>query len=139
MYQLKTKADFDSAHFLAGYEGKCSNIHGHRWKIEVQVNQETLEPEGQIRGMIVDFGKLKKDLTSLADELDHSLIYEKGTLKEKTVEALLDEGFRLIPVDFRPTAEEFAHYFYQKMTEKGYHVHSATVYETPNNCASYYE
>ena len=139
MYQLKTKADFDSAHFLAGYEGKCSNIHGHRWKIEVQVNQESLETEGQIRGMIVDFGKLKKDLNSLADELDHSLIYERGTLKEKTVDALIEEGFRLIPVDFRPTAEEFAHYFYKKMSEKGYHVHVATVYETPNNCASYYE
>lgn len=43
MYQLTTHASFDSAHFLSGYEGKCSNIHGHRWKLEVTVQSETLE------------------------------------------------------------------------------------------------
>ena len=41
MYQLTTHASFDSAHFLSGYEGKCSNIHGHRWKLEVTVQSET--------------------------------------------------------------------------------------------------
>ena len=56
MYQLTTHASFDSAHFLSGYEGKCSNIHGHRWKLEVTVQSETLEQTGQIRGMVVDFG-----------------------------------------------------------------------------------
>ena len=48
MYQLTTHASFDSAHFLSGYEGKCSNIHGHRWKLEVTVQSETLEQTGQI-------------------------------------------------------------------------------------------
>ena len=37
MYRLETNASFDSAHFLKGYQGKCSNIHGHRWKVEVAV------------------------------------------------------------------------------------------------------
>ena len=37
MYTLKTNASFDSAHFLAGYEGKCSNIHGHHWTVEIEV------------------------------------------------------------------------------------------------------
>ena len=32
MYILKTSASFDSAHFLAGYTGKCANLHGHRWE-----------------------------------------------------------------------------------------------------------
>ena len=62
MYQLTTHASFDSAHFLSGYEGKCSNIHGHRWKLEVTVQSETLEQTGQIRGMVVDFGQLKDDI-----------------------------------------------------------------------------
>ena len=74
MYQLTTHASFDSAHFLSGYEGKCSNIHGHRWKLEVTVQSETLEQTGQIRGMVVDFGQLKDDIKKLADEFDHSLI-----------------------------------------------------------------
>ena len=42
MYILKTEASFDSAHFLAGYNGKCSNLHGHRWKIVLEVQTEEL-------------------------------------------------------------------------------------------------
>ena len=37
MYSLKTNSSFDSAHFLASYEGKCRNLHGHRWTVEVEV------------------------------------------------------------------------------------------------------
>ena len=122
MYQLTTHASFDSAHFLSGYEGKCSNIHGHRWKLEVTVQSETLEQTGQIRGMVVDFGQLKDDIKKLADEFDHSLIIEDGTLKEKTVEALKEENFKMIFVDFRPTAESFAKYFYDRVKEIGYDV-----------------
>ena len=55
MYFLKTEAAFDSAHFLYGYEGKCSNIHGHRWKIEVTVQNAFLQRNGQKKGMIMDF------------------------------------------------------------------------------------
>ena len=40
-------------------------------------------------------------------------------------------------VPVRPTAEHFAEYFYQRMTACSYTVAEATVYETPNNCASY--
>ena len=43
MYQLKTEADFDSAHFLSGYTGKCSNIHGHRWHVEIEIESRKLE------------------------------------------------------------------------------------------------
>ena len=122
MYTLKTKSSFDSAHFLSGYVGKCANIHGHRWVVEIEAGSEKLQAEGNNRGMIVDFSKLKDDLFKLTDELDHSLIIEKGTLKEKTVEALKDENFRMIEVSFRPTAENFAKYFFDEMTVRGYRV-----------------
>nr|WP_300305369.1 6-carboxytetrahydropterin synthase QueD [uncultured Anaerostipes sp.] len=139
MYQLTTHASFDSAHFLSGYEGKCRNLHGHRWKLEVTVSSENLVREGQIRGMIVDFGELKKDVKNLADEFGHCLIIEKGTLKEKTMEALTEEEFKIIQVDFRPTAENFARYFYERMQKAGYKVSLVKVYETPNNMAGYGE
>ena len=137
MYTLQASASFDSAHFLKGYEGKCSNIHGHRWKVEVTVASEELAKEGQIRGMVVDFKTLKEALNQLADELDHSLVIEEGSLKEKTMEALQEEEFRIVEVAFRPTAENFAEYFYDAMEEKGYQVVLVKVYETPNNCAGY--
>jgi 6-pyruvoyltetrahydropterin/6-carboxytetrahydropterin synthase len=77
---LRTKASFDSAHFLWGYEGKCRNIHGHRWTVEIEVYDNQLIENGQEKGMVVDFGSLKKDLKGIADNLDHCLIIEKGSL-----------------------------------------------------------
>lgn len=137
MYTIKAKQSFDSAHFLYGYEGKCRNIHGHRWTIEAEVYSETIQQEGPFRGMIVDFGDLKRDLKETADYFDHALIIERGSLKDTTLKALLDENFRVIEMDFRPTAENLARYVYDKISEKGYRVRCAVVYETPDNCAAY--
>lgn len=139
MYCLTTEQSFDAAHFLKGYEGKCRNLHGHRWRVLVTISEEQLEQDGQCRGMIVDFGKLKQDLKTEADALDHCLIIEKDSLKSSTLQALLEEEFKIVTVDFRPTAEHFSKYFYDKMKQRGYHVQSVTVYETPNNCAQYRE
>ena len=69
---------FDSAHFLAGYDGKCSNLHGHRWRIVMEAKAEKLHEEGQLRGMVTDFGDIRRDLKELADFYDHALIYESG-------------------------------------------------------------
>ncbi len=139
MYSLKTEHSFDSAHFLKGYNGKCSNIHGHRWRVIIEVMDSRVGDDGQTRGMIVDFATLKEEVRKEADALDHCLIIEKGTLKQNTYEALKEEGFSMIEMPFRPTAENFAKYFYDLFIEKGYNVRCATVYETPNNCATYYE
>ena len=137
MYTLKTSAAFDSAHFLKGYNGKCANIHGHRWTIEVRAGSDTLIDNGEKRGMVIDFGDLKKEVRALADSFDHALIVEKDSLKPKTTQALSEEGFRIIEVGFRPTAENFARYFYDLLIDRKLPVTRVTVYETPDNCASY--
>ena len=139
MYQLKAKAAFDSAHFLSGYKGKCANLHGHRWTIEVIEEQEDLQTEGVCRGMLIDFGDLKKALWALADFYDHALIYEEGSLRQTTVQALQEESFRLIPVPFRPTAECFAKHFFHQLQQQNLPVKRVIVYETPDNCAAYEE
>ncbi len=89
--------------------------------------------------MVVDFGDIKKDVKKLLDYYDHSLIIERDTLKPKTLECLLDEEFKIIEIDFRPTAENFSYFFYKEIEKKGYSVKKATVYETPNNSATYSE
>lgn len=137
MYYLKTSAAFDSAHFLSGYEGKCANIHGHHWVIEAVISGDTLQESGVQRGMLVDFGDIKHEVRALADSFDHALIYEKNTLMQSTIEALCAENFRLIPIPFRPTAENFAKHFFTILKEKGIPLKSVTVYETPENCAAY--
>ncbi len=139
MYGLKTSAAFDSAHFLKDYNGKCANIHGHRWVIEAEISGEELQNDGEKRGMLLDFSDFKASLKSLADEFDHALIIEINSLKENTLNALKDEGFRVIEVPFRPTAENFARYFYQRLSSNRLPVNVVTVYETPQNCACYKE
>jgi len=63
---------FDAAHYLPGYVGKCANMHGHSWTLEVEV-------EGLIQhdGMVVDFAVLKKVVNdAVVGRLDHQLLNE---------------------------------------------------------------
>lgn len=137
MYLLKTERSFDAAHFLKGYRGKCSNLHGHRWRVVIEVQSSSLICDGQLRDMVVDFKTLKKDLKEVTEYFDHSLIYEEGSLKPATIAALNAENFRMVSVKGRPTAENLAAYFCSMMQQKGYDVYTAAVYETPDNCAVY--
>ena len=130
---------FDSAHFLSGYEGKCSNLHGHRWRVVARIAMDELNKEGQTRDMVIDFGDFKSALKKLTDALDHSFIFETGSLKERTVAALKDEGFLLHEVPFRPTAEQFSRYFYEQLKGLNFPVYDISVYETPTNCSTYRE
>lgn len=138
MYQLTTEHSFDSAHFLAGYDGKCGNLHGHRWRVLLTVQSETLREDRQQKGMCVDFAELKKDLRTELDALGHVLIIEQDSLRESTMKALQEEKFQVVEMPFRPTAENFARYFYELFTLKGYPVAKVEVYETPNNSAVYF-
>ncbi|QUH24532.1 6-carboxytetrahydropterin synthase QueD [Serpentinicella alkaliphila] len=139
MFILKTEHHFDSAHFLHNYEGKCSNIHGHRWNVVIEVQSEALVAGGQLDGMVVDFGDLKRDVKEMVDYFDHALIIQSGTMREETLLCLKEDGFTIIEVDFRPTAENFSLFFYNSMKDKGYNVKRSTVYETPTNSATYEE
>ena len=129
MHILTTEASFDAAHFLTNYEGKCKNIHGHRWKVQISIYGELNN------GMLVDFGILKNDLKNLCDYFDHSFIVEKNSLKKELYD-MLREQFLIRDVDFRTTAENFSKYFYDELSKK-YNVYEVLVYETPTNCARY--
>ncbi len=137
MYYLKSEQSFDAAHFLKDYDGKCSNLHGHCWRVVAQIKGEALSDERQTRGMLTDFSVLKAALKELCDAFDHSLIYEKDSLKPSTLAAFEDEQFKVSEVAFRPTAENFAKFFYENLSKKGFDVHRIEVYETANNCAAY--
>ena len=137
MYKIKTSASFDSAHFLAGYEGKCSNIHGHHWVVEASFSGPELIQDGTQRDMLIDFSDIKKEVRGIAKSFDHALICEVNSLKPATMQALKDENFCIIEVPFRPTAENFSRYFFQLLNEKSLPVCSVSVYETPKNCATY--
>lgn len=137
MYKLKTESSFDAAHFLTDYHGKCENLHGHRWRVVAYLAQEELCSSGTHKDMVVDFGEFKTAVRALTEELDHSFVVEEGSLMDKTLECMEEEGFFLTILPFRTTAENLARYFYDRLAEKGLPVDQVDVYETPNNCAIY--
>lgn len=137
MYQLKTEAAFDSAHFLTDYYGKCENLHGHRWRVTVYIGADELQTEGTMKDMVVDFGVFKRAVRALADELDHTFLVEEGSLAPATLAALEGEGFSLTILPFRTTAENLATYFCDRLRDGGLPVTQVDMYETPNNCAIY--
>ena len=137
MFGLKTEGAFDSAHFLTDYYGKCENLHGHRWRVEVTLGQDELQTEGTMRDMVLDFGVFKKAVRDAAEELDHVFLVEEGSLAPATIAALEGEGFSLKILPFRTTAENLAHWFFDKLTAQGLPVIEVEVDETPNNRAFY--
>jgi 6-pyruvoyltetrahydropterin/6-carboxytetrahydropterin synthase len=139
MYSLQAEATFDAAHFLQGHEGACRNLHGHRWLVRVEICGEDLQQVGTERGMLLDFAAVKRELRELAAGFDHKFIYEAGSLRPQTVSALLAEDFALVELPFRPTAEELARWFYRALRERGVAAAKVWVFETPENCAAYWE
>ncbi len=137
MYGLKTEASFDSAHFLTDYYGKCENLHGHRWRVVVYLEQESLQSDGTMKDMVLDFGVFKRAVRAVADSIDHTFLVEEGSLAPATIEALEAEGFSLTLFPFRTTAENLAHWFCDQLVAQGLPVSQVDCYETPNNCAIY--
>lgn len=139
MYSMKVESTFDSAHFLKNHDGECANIHGHRWRVVAVLQSEKLIAEGPKEGMILDFADLKVDLNRLTTEFDHTFVVQEGSLMGKTVDALQEEGFKIVFIDFRMTAENLAKYFFDQLKSLSYPVVSIEIFESPKNCAIYSE
>lgn len=137
MYGLKTESAFDAAHFLSDYDGKCENLHGHRWRVIAWTEVDELQTSGQEKDMVVDFGDFKRALRSLVAQFDHMFIVEEGSLAPETIAALESETFKLLVVPWRTTSENFARHFFDELVEMGFPVTRVEVDETPNNCAYY--
>ncbi len=69
---------FDAAHYTKGVEGKCMNLHGHTFKVNVEVEGE-VNPE---TGFVIDFSILKKIVKEVIEEYDHKVIVPKKDVNE---------------------------------------------------------
>ncbi len=72
MYYLGVRDDFSAAHILKGYDGKCSRLHGHNWKIEAVFRGEELNSID----ISEDFKNLKNALKFVLEEFDHNYLNE---------------------------------------------------------------
>jgi 6-pyruvoyltetrahydropterin/6-carboxytetrahydropterin synthase len=68
MYEISVEMDFDAAHALRGYQGKCERLHGHRFKVVAIVKGSKLNEIG----LAYDFTLLKKHLGEIMAKYDHT-------------------------------------------------------------------
>mgnify|MGYP003566079248 CR=1 FL=1 len=94
MFILIHETSISSAHFLRDYKGICSRIHGHNWKIRVEIRAENLNKEG----MAIDFKDLKNLTLQVLSLFDHQNLND------------------IPPFDkINPTAENIVKYFYKEL------------------------
>ncbi len=121
-YTLKICTDFASAHTLRDYPGDCSRMHGHNWKVEVEMVASELDPAG----MGIDFKEIKNAANEIAKRLDHRYLNE------------------IEPFDrVNPTAENIAAYFYRQLRgmldRDSVRVSAVTIWETDRASVRYAE
>lgn len=120
MFEVSVTQEFAAAHQLPDYQGQCSNIHGHTWKVEVIVASNCLNASG----MVMDFRDLKAALLGILDRYDHRFINE------------------IPPFDqLSPTAENMALQIYRELknTYPDYNLKKVKVWESKSSCATYWE
>ena len=117
MFEIRVTGEFSAAHNLRGYRGRCEELHGHNWKVEVIVLGEKLDKTG----MLMDFKQLKMRLNKVLDRLDHKYISRLSYFKKSN-----------------PTSENISKYIYGSLKAQIPGLKSVTVWESDNSSASYY-
>lgn len=97
--KLKTSFEFDSAHRLVGYQGKCSNLHGHIWKCELEIEGKGLD----CNGILWDFTNAKE----MSKILDHKTILKDCKENKPLIDAIIKTCGKdaIYLMEENPTAE----------------------------------
>ncbi len=121
MFEVMIERNFSSAHQLRGYRGKCENLHGHNYRIEIFARGRELDNIG----LLVDFGELKTAADEVVQYLDHRNINELPPFDE----------------ELNPSAENLARYILERVRgrvgDDRVQVYKVRCYETPTSVATY--
>ena len=120
-FEVMIERNFSSAHQLRGYKGKCENLHGHNYKIEIYARGSELDNIG----LLVDFGVLKEAADEVVLYLDHLNINELPPFD----------------VELNPSAENLARYILERVAarvgDERVKVYKVRCFETPTSVATY--
>ncbi|MBI2861930.1 MAG: 6-carboxytetrahydropterin synthase QueD [Chloroflexi bacterium] len=120
MYEVAVLEHFDAAHFLKDYDGKCENIHGHRFEVEVGLEMARLDPVG----LGYDYALLRAALKEIVDRLDHVLLNDLDVFAE-----------------MNPSSENLARLIYEQTKDRikadGVRVKYVKVWESPEAWSTY--
>ncbi len=120
MYEVSVQQHFDAAHYLRGYQGKCENLHGHRFQVVAKVRAEQIDEVG----LAYDFVQLRQQLGEIVGRFDHTCLNE------------------VPPFDkINPSSENIAFTIYSELQtllrrEKA-SIASIQVWESPHSCVTY--
>ncbi len=139
MYHIEKRFTIATGHRLSKHEGLCKNIHGHNLTILVGLKAESLN----IQDMVADFGDMKTLCNSYLKNYDHCLLLNKQTDFDLGMK-LVDDRFRVIMLDFDPTAERLSKLFYERLKDilepsLNCELDYVTIYENENSKATYTE
>ena len=111
--RLTKEFSFEMSHALEGYDGLCSQIHGHSYRMFVTVVGEPSDnPDDPKYGMVMDFGELKKIVNRLiVDKYDHSLVMRRTPSNVMVVDMLAGRFSRVVVSDYQPTCENMIAHF----------------------------
>jgi 6-pyruvoyltetrahydropterin/6-carboxytetrahydropterin synthase len=70
MYRVSIERHFDAAHYLREYNGKCENLHGHRYKVVANLKTGALDEIG----LAYDFTVLKQEIDEILERFDHTCL-----------------------------------------------------------------
>ena len=97
MFEVTIIKSFSAAHLLSEIGGKCEELHGHNFKVEVTVGAPKLNSDG----ILIDFRLLKKWLKEILDQMDHQHLNDLPFFKGKN-----------------PSSENIACFLYREMQDK---------------------
>jgi 6-pyruvoyltetrahydropterin/6-carboxytetrahydropterin synthase len=120
MFEISVEYTFAAGHALRGYKGKCENVHGHNYKVQVMVGGDQLDSAG----LLLDFVDLRRAIKGLVERVDHRFLND------------------LEPFDkINPSAENIAKFFYDELApqvqERGQQIQAVRVWETDTTSATY--
>lgn len=121
MYEVSIQEHFDAAHYLRGYQGRCENLHGHRFEVMVSVKTKGTDNIG----LAYDFTELKAKLNEILARFDHVSLNDTPPFDE-----------------INPSSENIATTIYSELKArldgKKVTISSIKVWESPHSCITYF-
>lgn len=118
--RITKQFSFETGHALYGYDGKCKNVHGHSYKLDVTVIGTPIDDTSNVKyGMVIDFGDLKKIVKEeIVNVFDHATVFNKNTPHVDLANELASRGHNVLLVDYQPTSEMMVIDFAQKIKSR---------------------
>ncbi|MBV7269024.1 6-pyruvoyl trahydropterin synthase family protein [Winogradskyella luteola] len=141
--RITKQFSFETGHALYGYDGKCKNVHGHSYRLDVTVIGVPISDNTNVKfGMVIDFGDLKKIVKEeIVNVFDHATVFNKNTPHVELAKELQNRGHNVLLVDYQPTSEMMVIDFAEKIKQRlpgNIKLHALKLQETATSFAEWY-